>query len=1075
MTEQVKVLNIKVNGVDSVKGLKEQINLLRDRLVVLDDTSEEYSQTVDELVASQKKLNSVMGASKENVRSAQGSYNGLVAEMRALKTVWREVTNEAERAKIGERINEINEELKRMDSTIGNSQRKVGSYEEAIKKALMTPQQELKKLKKELAGMEEGTAEYNATFARMAQLTHDVTEQQEMLKWSSADLGDILGNLAGVAQGIAGGFSAINAVSGLISDGNEDVEKAMLTAQRWLQLIQGLGALEELGDRIKGLWQGLKEYSNAQNVAVSTISDFADTAEATGGSVEDTSQAISRQGAIMQQATATVKEFADGMKLLTQEEIKELEILNQKAVVYNENIVARQQAISDLEHLLDLEMISQDEYNKSLSIHKQILSVDEENLRETEKSIRVLKEKTEANKVLGKSVDNNTKSLSLYGRILEWIGAKSVAATQSTNILYKGLGKVGLAVVNLGNIIKTVVSSTIIGFLIVGLGTAVSWLWKYVDGSAKAEERTKKLGDATDKLNESLEKADKTWERTEKIMNAQGASYEELYKAEKKHLQAKLAEVQASLATAQAMAKEIGQRRLQKAKYDEFRQTLEELVKQEKDLKIALEDLEIDKETEAIKKNTTARKENAKAFAEQRKEAEKLYKELKDYYKSDTQKLKEKYLEDKKALEKLSPEKQQKAKALLYSKYLIDLETLTMNATKSIYDRVRSNIKRELETYNKDSEEYYNAQIAEAERYRDSISTTIETVKNGADEAKAFAYLNVFEGTDITTMQEANTELKIADNNIKNLKNSLLEWQSSKAMKAVNKGVEGIANEAQNAFNKHNMSWEMQATTNFAYTGLSPEQQRTELENRYALQAEYLQREIDLYKNAIATKNLTDEERINLVNGITALEIQQKDLLTQKTIESNYLMIDSYENMTTSIMGIAGALTDVLSSVSDVIMENADAQLKAGKITEEEYNRQFEKSKAIQIATATINTIAGALGAFMGITKDTGGWGLALAIAQATAVLASGMAQIQKIKNTQPNNSSGGSNGRYAEVTATPTSDFKPTYTQNVTGQQETEYLANALSKNPIKAYVVESEITNAQNLALQRNREGSF
>ena len=111
----------------------------------------------------------------------------------------------------------------------------------------------------------------------------------------------------------------------------------------------------------------------------------------------------------------------------------------------------------------------------------------------------------------------------------------------------------------------------------------------------------------------------------------------------------------------------------------------------------------------------------------------------------------------------------------------------------------------------------------------------------------------------------------------------------------------------------------------------------------------------------------------------------------------------------------------------------------------------------------------------MGITKDTGGWGLALAIAQATAVLASGMAQIQKIKNTQPNNSSGGSNGRYAEVTATPTSDFKPTYTQNVTGQQETEYLANALSKNPIKAYVVESEITNAQNLALQRNREGSF
>lgn len=1047
MTEQVKVLNIKVNGVDSVKGLKEQINLLRDRLVVLDDTSEEYSNTVDELVASQKKLNSVMGASKENVRSAQGSYNGLVAEMRALKTVWREVTNEAERAKIGEKINEINEELKRMDSTIGNSQRKVGSYEEAIKKALMTPQQELKKLKKELAGMEQGTAEYNATFARMAQLTHDVTEQQEMLKWSSADLGDILGNLAGVAQGIAGGFSAINAVSGLISDGNEDVEKAMLTAQRWLQLIQGLGALEELGDRLKGLWQGLKNYANAQSTAVASMGDFSDKAEAVEGTTAQVATAINTQSTSMRQATNTTTELTKATKELTEAQIGQIAISGDKISQYKRILEAYEQNNRALEKNNKETSFKYQSNLKQIGVLRNLIKEEEDKVSSIKKDTTAIQQNTTATATA-------TATTSKFGNALTVVGTKAKA---------------------LGATIKSALISTGIGLLIVALGTAVSWLWKYVDGSAKAEERTKKLTEATDKLNESLEKKDKTWEREEKLLNAQGASYEELYEAEKKHLQAKLAEVQASLAVAQATAKEIGQKKLQKAKYDEFRQTLEDLIEQEKDLKIALEDLEIDKEAEAIKKNTTARKENAKAIEEQRKEAEKLYKELKDYYKSDTQKLKEKYLEDKKALEKLSPEEAQKAKALLYSKYLIDLENLTMNATKSIYDRVRANIKRELETYNKDSEEYYNAQIAEAERYRDSISATIETVKNGADEAKAFAYLNVFEGTDITTMQEANTELKIADNNVKNLKNSLLEFQSSKAMKAVNKGVEGIANEAQNAFNRHDMSWEMQATTNFAYTGLSPEQQRTELENRYALQAEYLQREIDLYKNAIATKNLTDEERINLVNGITALEIQQKDLLTQKTIESNYLMIDSYENMTTSIMGIAGALTDVLSSVSDVIMENADAQLKAGEITEEEYNRQFKKSKAIQIATATINTIAGALGAFMGITKDTGGWGIALAIAQATAVLASGMAQIQKIKNTQPNNSSGGSNGRYAEVTATPTSDFKPTYTQNVTGQQETEYLANALSKNPIKAYVVESEITNAQNLALQRNREGSF
>lgn len=270
------------------------------------------------------------------------------------------------------------------------------------------------------------------------------------------------------------------------------------------------------------------------------------------------------------------------------------------------------------------------------------------------------------------------------------------------------------------------------------------------------------------------------------------------------------------------------------------------------------------------------------------------------------------------------------------------------------------------------------------------------------------------------------------------------------------------------------MSFELQASTSFNgfYSGLSPEQQKAELDARYNLQAEYLQRELELYQATIAQKNLTDEERTNLQNSITAIQMAQQDLTTQHTIESNYLIIDSYNNMANSIQGIASSITDILGTVSDAIMDNAEAQLEAGEITEEEYNRQFEKSKAIQIATATINTIAGALGAFMGITKDTGGWGIALAIAEATAVMASGMAQIQKIRNTKPNSTSGG-NARYAEVTPSSTGDFNPTLTQNVTGGQETENLANALSKTPLWVSVV--DINNAQQKSNVRVSESTF
>lgn len=1095
-TEQKRAYEVQIKGANSVKELKQEISNLRDKLVQLDDSTEEYSKTVGYLIEGEKKLKDVMSAGKAQLEGATGSYNAYVKEMSALKKVWREVTSEAERARIGERISFINEELKRMDSTIGNSQRKVGSYEEAIKKALMTPQQELKKLKKELAGMQQGTAEYNATFARMAELTHDITEQQEMLRWSSADLGDILSNLTGVAQGVAGGFSAINAISGLISDGNEDVEKAMLTTQRWLQLIQGLGALEELGDRIKGLWQGLKNYAQSQNTAVASMGDFSDKAEVVEGTATQVSTALNTQSTIMKQTTISAKELAEGMKLLSNEELKEIETLNQQITMLQQEIVARNQLISEIERAIEIEALTQEQGEGQIKINKQIIDSLQKTQDECGERIKQIKSQTDANKVLSNSEKGVGTSTSWLSKLIDLLNGKFIKMSKSSNVFVAGMGKAGTAVMAFGATIKAALASTGIGLLIVGLMTAVSWLWKFIDGSAKAEERTKTLKDSTDKLNESLEVQDKAWERQEKMMQAQGASYEELYEAEKKHLQAKLAEVQASLAVAKATAKDIGEKKLQKAKYDEFRQTLEDLIEQEKELKIALEDLDWDKQvegekakTKAIEEQKKAEEERKKASAEaykarmkqidnERKEAEKLYNELKNFYKSDTTKLKEKYREDLKTLDKLNvgADEKIKAKQLLRQKYLYDLNKLNMDNVKALYDENRKYAQRAMEVYGSDTEEYIQKQIEEAERFMGAIQGTLHNIERGNDASEEFKFLNAFEGTEIRNIEDANVELQIAVRNIEELHKQLLELQTSKVVNKLNKDLEALGNEANNAFNKHDLSFELQASTSFNgfYSGLSPEQQKAELDARYNLQAEYLQRELDLYMSAIAQKNLTDEERVKLQSSINMVQMAQQDLVTQHTIDSNYLIIDSYDNMANSIQGIAGSITDILGSVGDSIMETAEAQLEAGEITEEEYNRQFEKNKSIQIAVATINTIAGALGAFMGITKDTGGWGIALAIAQATAVFTAGMLQIQKIKNTKPN-SSGGANSRYAEVMPNPTSDFNPALTQNVTNGQETEDLANALSKTPLRAYVVESDITNAQNVTAQRTREATF
>ena len=1070
MTENVRLFELQIKGANSVKELKEEISLLRDKLVQLDNTSEEYKNTVNDLIADEKKLKEVMSASKESLSNATGSYNSLVNEMGALKKVWREVTSEAERAKIGERISEINEELKRMDSTIGNNQRKVGSYEEAFKKALLTPQQELKKLRTELAQMEQGTAEYNATFKRMAELTHDVTEQQEMLKWSSSDLGDILGNLAGVAQGVAGGFSAVNAMSGLIAGGNEDVEKAMLTTQRWLQLIQGLGALEELGDRVKGLISGLKNFANTQNTVVASLGDFGDETKSVAVTTEASSSSLAKQSAIMRSATNATLELAEGMKLLKQEELKEIEDLKE-IIIYTEDLIVQLRLQNlEIEEKIRLGKIDREEGENQIRIGKDIIATHEEELEKLKNKLKNIKSNADANKRLATS---NTA-----------VATTTKTATTTTTGFTGALGKAVTGVKTLGATIKSALISSGIGILIVALGTLLASMWKYIDGSAKAEKLTNKLKESQDKLNESLEKQEKSWEREEKLLQAQGASYQTIYERRKENLQLQLAEVRANLATQQAIAKDIGQRKLQKDKYSEFRDTLKELVEQEKALAMQLEDLEYDKYINEVQKVTDAEKkakeerkkaweERKKQIEEEKKKAKELYDTIMAYGRSELEELRKKYKEDIALLKKsgLDKEKLQKAINIRTAKYNTDVQNLQLKASKEIWDRIRANTQKQLGLYDNDTEEFYNAQIAEAERYRDSIVATFNSIKNGVKEDEAIGTLNYLEGLDVATMEELTTELGLSEKAIKDLKKALLDLQSTKAMDKLGKDADALANTFENKFNKFELNVELEASEGI--TGISPKRMKSILEERYNIQFEYLQKELELYLEVAKQKNLTDEDRAMVQARISAIQIEQTNLATQKTIESNYLIVDSYRNMADSMMGIASATSDILGSVSDMIMDNAEAQLKAGEITEEEYNRQFEKSKAIQIAQATINTIAGAVGAFMGITRDTGGWGIALAIAEATAVLASGMAQIQQIKNTRPNSSGSGANARYAEIMPNATSDYKPELTQNATGQQETENLANAISG--MNLWVSVSDIDNAQSKGRVRVAESTF
>ena len=131
--ETVRIIRIETGGSEqTVKGLKDEINSLRDALLNTEKGTEEYKQVLEQLIADQQKLAEVMNAGKSQVSAATGSYNALVNQMTALKKVWRETTDEASRKELGNQIKDINEKLSKMDESIGDYRRNVGNYANAI-------------------------------------------------------------------------------------------------------------------------------------------------------------------------------------------------------------------------------------------------------------------------------------------------------------------------------------------------------------------------------------------------------------------------------------------------------------------------------------------------------------------------------------------------------------------------------------------------------------------------------------------------------------------------------------------------------------------------------------------------------------------------------------------------------------------------------------------------------------------------------------------------------------------------------------------------------------------------------
>lgn len=233
--EYVNVVTIKTDKSEkTIKALRKSVTDLKKDLEKTVIGTEDFENASKELAAAQNELKSALDSAKKKVEAADGSYDAMVQTMSELKKEWRATNDEAKRSEIGAQIEKINNELKELDATIGNNQRKVGDYKGEIKAAF-----------NELSN--EGKS-YGEVWSDVQKSTEQTRGKFESVQKTAA--------------GLASGFGALQGITALLGSENENLEKTMVKVMAAMSVAQGIGGLKDLYEGVsqaKVAFQGLTD------------------------------------------------------------------------------------------------------------------------------------------------------------------------------------------------------------------------------------------------------------------------------------------------------------------------------------------------------------------------------------------------------------------------------------------------------------------------------------------------------------------------------------------------------------------------------------------------------------------------------------------------------------------------------------------------------------------------------------------------------------------------------------------------------------------------------------------------
>lgn len=329
---------------------------------------------------------------------------------------------------------------------------------------------DIKRLKAELNSTVTGTAEFQAKLQELTTVQKQYAQINETIRAQAQTQSKQMFHLAKFGESLAKSYSAVNAAINLLARDDEDLNKALATTARTIQLIQGLSGFKDLIPEAKKLidmFSGLKNIFNpiAKQIdqSVDRLMDVnkVNLPNAAGGGVAGKASAaaggtvITNNTQIIQQQTEALE--AQGRTIVP---------LNEKWQAYNDELIAAQKAMigytGDMNKLSDIISIYNQhttqakmnvgELNDAISLllagkpeklHKLLkdFTFDEDALRATAKELNVSFDQLATGlHNLEDNLGDDSKILADIKADLDSVSTSAQTTTKSVNGLSKAWG-----------------------------------------------------------------------------------------------------------------------------------------------------------------------------------------------------------------------------------------------------------------------------------------------------------------------------------------------------------------------------------------------------------------------------------------------------------------------------------------------------------------------------------------------------------------------------------------------------------------------------------------------------------